>query len=74
MICWKCDEYEAHGVCAFCGRAVCRYCAQERLRPLQVYSHDGTLALIGTIGAIWCGMCEMCDPIAAPELAVMEEL
>ncbi len=69
MNCWHCDR-PAHGVCVFCGRALCKECKQEMPHIIAVYTgKQRTQRAIVTAKALFCGECEPCeDPIDMPEL------
>jgi hypothetical protein len=58
MKCIKCDK-DAHAVCQFCGRAVCR----DHIQPRKLVSgHASALSvaastIIDVEDAVWCGLC-----------------
>jgi len=58
MNCWRCDR-PAHGVCVFCGRAVCKDDAQTMPNILAMYrDKEGVLKAIVVPDALYCGVCE----------------
>lgn len=61
MNCWHCDR-PAHGVCQFCGRAVCKSHAQTMPHVVAVYrSKAGNPMVIATDNALHCGVCHPKD-------------
>jgi len=57
MNCWHCER-PAHGVCKFCGRAVCRDHAKTKPSVISIYS-DGSLKKALTVAdTLWCGVCK----------------
>lgn len=69
MNCWHCDQ-PAHGVCQFCGRAVCKAHTQAMPHIVAVYrSNDGRPMVIVTDNAVFCGVCRpKGDPIQLDSL------
>jgi len=69
MNCWHCNR-PAHGICIFCGRAICRDHAQEMPHIVALFAdHKGGHKAIVTARALFCGLCEPReDPIELPEL------
>jgi len=69
MQCWKCDQ-PANGICAFCGRAVCKDHAQPMPYIQTVYIGQKQIPkAIVVSGALHCGMCSLSpDPIEMPEI------
>ncbi len=61
MNCWHCDR-PAHGVCRFCGRAVCKDHAQNMPHIVALYRDDKSeyKALV-TANVLWCGLCQPKD-------------
>ncbi len=60
MNCWSCDR-PAHGVCRFCGRAVCREHAQHMPYILEIYGNNsegnGYKGLV-VPDVLYCGVCK----------------
>jgi hypothetical protein len=57
MDCWKCER-PAHGVCAFCGRGVCKDHTQSIPNILAVFSSkDEVKKAIVVQDALYCGLC-----------------
>ncbi|HNT29435.1 MAG TPA: DUF2180 family protein [bacterium] len=69
MRCWHCDT-EARGVCALCGRALCKDHAKEHPNILAAYDETGdTPKVIMVDQALYCGVCKpVAEPIDMPEL------
>ncbi len=69
MNCWHCER-PAHGICIFCGRALCKDCAREMPHIVAVYRDDRNVPrAIVTTRTLYCGVCEPReDPIELPEL------
>jgi hypothetical protein len=69
MNCWHCDR-PAHGVCAFCGRALCRDHVRELPHIVALYPNQrGVQQAIITARALFCGVCEPREePVPMPEL------
>ncbi len=69
MNCFNCDQ-PAHGVCHFCGRAVCKKCAKEMPSIITIYVGDkNTPKSVVVGGALFCGLCKpQPEPIEMPEL------
>ncbi len=67
--CWHCER-PAHGICIFCGRALCKDCAREMPHIVAVYRDDRNVPrAIVTTRTLYCGICEPReDPIELPEL------
>ena len=58
MNCWHCDR-PAHGVCRFCGRAVCKDHAQTMPHIAEVYhTRSGEQRALVVGEALFCGVCE----------------
>jgi hypothetical protein len=69
MNCWHCDR-PAHGVCRFCGRAVCKEHTQTMPYILDIFGQEKRppQALV-VADAVWCGVCRPKeDPVELPEL------
>jgi hypothetical protein len=69
MNCWHCDR-PAHGVCRFCGRAVCREHAKElpHIEEMYLDRHGEHKALV-VPDALYCGVCRPReDPIVLKNL------
>jgi hypothetical protein len=69
MNCWKCDR-PAHGICRFCGRAVCKEHAQTLVRIEHLYhtSDERQMALV-VPDVLYCGECQpRQDPIELESL------
>lgn len=69
MLCWQCSS-SAHGICRFCGRALCREHAQTMPYVLTVYvgEHQTPKAVVVS-DVLFCGLCKpQPEPIAMPEL------
>ena len=69
MNCWHCDR-PAHGVCRFCGRAVCREHAQT-LPHIEALYHDekDVQKALVVAEALYCGVCRpQDDPVELPQL------
>lgn len=54
--CWVCDEL-AHGVCRFCGRAVCKDHAKTRSYLLESWPQGEGLRGLAVTDALFCGVC-----------------
>ena len=68
MLCWNCDD-QARATCVICGRHVCRYCANETMHLLHIWRRaDGVMMAVGGPHSIWCGRCEITEPVEMPEL------
>lgn len=69
MQCWNCDK-PASGVCAFCGRAVCKEHVSQMPAVLTVYvGEKQTPKAIVVAGALYCGQCRLQpEPIEMPEI------
>ncbi|PDW04579.1 hypothetical protein [Candidatus Viridilinea mediisalina] len=69
MNCWHCDR-PAHGVCRFCGRALCRDHVREMPYIVALYKDQhNTHQAIVTARALFCGVCEPREePVGMPEL------
>ena len=77
MNCWHCDR-PSHGVCALCGRAVCRehaktmpnFVAVYRARPAGKGDESaGALRALAVEDALFCGVCRPRQaPLDMPEL------
>lgn len=58
MNCWECNR-PAHGICKFCGRALCKDHVKERLHVVSMINDkaDAKKALV-TKKVLFCGMCQ----------------
>jgi hypothetical protein len=56
MRCWVCDEL-AHGVCRFCGRAVCKDHAKRRSFLFEAWVDGDSLRGLAVPDALFCGVC-----------------
>ena len=58
MNCWHCDR-PAHGVCRFCGRAVCKDHAQTLPYITELYrNHKNQYKALVVGNTLYCGVCE----------------
>ncbi len=58
MDCWQCER-PAHGVCIFCGRAVCKDHVQSIPNILSVFANkEGIKKAIVVQDALFCGICK----------------
>ena len=58
MNCWHCDR-PAHGICRFCGRAVCKDHAQIMPFISEVYhTRNGEQRALVIGNVLFCGECE----------------
>jgi len=59
MNCWHCER-PAHGICAFCGRGICKEHAQTMPNILSIYrgKEDNKLKAIVVADALYCGICK----------------
>ena len=60
MNCWHCDR-PAHGVCNFCGRALCRDHVKSMPSIVSVFVDDGVKKAIVVADTLWCGVCRPQD-------------
>lgn len=69
MQCWKCGN-SAVGVCAFCGRAVCKEHVSQMPAIMTIYVGDNkTPKAIVVADALYCGICRpLPEPIGMPEI------
>ncbi len=69
MHCWVCDK-EAHGVCRFCGRAICKdHAAKMPLFLCMYLGAENTPKGLVVADALWCGVCQpQPEPIGMPEM------
>jgi len=69
MQCWKCGK-PASGVCAFCGRAVCKEHVSQMPAIMTIYvGEKETPKAIVVAGALYCGECHpQPEPIEMPEI------
>ena len=69
MNCWHCDR-PAHGICSFCGRAVCREHVQNMPHIEALYrSEKGSQMALVVADAVHCGVCHPKeDPVELPQL------
>ena len=60
MMCWHCDE-EARGVCAACGRALCRAHAHihDEMTLTKSDTSSGYTTYYNVYGALKCGDCRL---------------
>ena len=69
MNCWHCDR-PAHGVCRFCGRALCR--EHSRILPhieALYRGEKGSQRALVVPEALYCGACHPSeDPVELPQL------
>jgi hypothetical protein len=70
MECWHCNR-PAHGVCRFCGRAICRDHAQRMPFILETFNdHEGHTKAIVVDDTLYCGLCKPKDtPIELKNIA-----
>lgn len=70
MNCWHCER-PAHGVCQFCGRAVCREHTKTLPHIVEIYRNDeGVYKALVVANALYCGVCQpKDDPIELPQLS-----
>lgn len=54
--CWVCDEF-AHGICRFCGRAVCKDHAKTRSFLFEAWPQGDDLRGLAVQDALFCGVC-----------------
>lgn len=70
MLCFHCEK-PAHGVCRFCGRALCKSHMESQL-PYIITIYVGAQQVPKAIvvgDALWCGVCKpQPEPIEMPEL------
>jgi len=58
MNCWHCDR-PAHGVCRFCGRAVCRDHTQTLPYITALYhTRRGEYKALVVADTLYCGLCQ----------------
>jgi hypothetical protein len=64
MNCWHCDR-PAHGVCRFCGRAICHDHVQTMPFITDLYvTQSGEYRALVVAKTLFCGECEpQADPI-----------
>ena len=69
MNCWHCER-PAHGVCQFCGRAVCREHTEMLPHIVEIYRNDqGVYKALVVANALFCGACQpKDDPVELPQL------
>lgn len=63
MNCWVCDR-PAHGVCRFCGRAVCREHAQKMPYILEIFGNGAQKDSYNCLvvpDVLHCGTCKPKD-------------
>jgi len=61
MECWHCNR-PAHGVCRFCGRALCREHVQAMPYILEVFTDNkGQNKAIVVDDTLYCGVCRPKD-------------
>jgi len=58
MNCWHCER-PSHGICVFCGRAVCRDHVQTHLRIIDIFQkEDNTHYALVVTNTVYCGVCK----------------
>lgn len=62
MNCWDCNR-PAHGVCKFCGRAICKEHYSERINIVSDIKSENVTKVIITKKALYCGKCQ---PVGEP--------
>lgn len=69
MNCWHCER-PAHGVCKFCGRAVCKEHFRNMPHIVEIYrDDDGSYKALVVGDALYCGVCKPKeDPVDLPEM------
>jgi hypothetical protein len=69
MNCWHCDR-PAHGVCRFCGRAICRDHVKKMPFILEIYKgKDGDQRAVVVEDTLYCGECKPHEsPVVLKEL------
>jgi len=69
MDCWRCER-PAHGVCIFCGRAVCKDHVQSIPNILAIFTNkEGIKKAIVVQDALHCGICKPAEePVALENL------
>ncbi len=70
MLCFHCDK-PAHGVCRFCGRALCKDHMKNRIPYIvTIYVGEGHVPkAVAVADALYCGVCKpQPEPIEMPEL------
>ncbi len=74
MNCWHCDK-PAHGVCHFCGRAVCKDHARTMPYIVTAYlDHKGVPDVLVTDNTLHCGICRpAAKTIEVPEMDPHEQ-
>jgi len=66
MECWKCGR-PAHGVCKFCGRAVCKDHASDFPSVIAVFVEGTSRKALVVPDALYCGQCHPKDePVELP--------
>lgn len=64
MNCWVCNR-PSHGICQFCGRALCKDHAKEKLHIVSVFGKETAPHALVTRKALFCGLCQpLGDPVA----------
>ncbi|TGE30964.1 hypothetical protein [Desulfosporosinus sp. Sb-LF] len=69
MNCWYCER-PAHGVCRFCGRAVCKQHTTTMPSIISLYVNSiGLTKAIVVDDTLYCGICKLKEePVEMPEL------
>lgn len=58
MECWHCER-PSHGICRFCGRAVCREHVQKMPFILGLYRlQEGPVKAVVVSDTLYCGVCK----------------
>lgn len=72
MNCIICDR-PSHGVCSFCGRAICKDHFKEKSKILDfVKTHDLKDKVLVVEKALYCGVCNPVDDLLSINLAEEE--
>lgn len=56
MNCYHCER-PAHGICRFCGRAICKDHAKSMPFILTAFSSGEVIKVIAVDDALFCGLC-----------------
>jgi hypothetical protein len=69
MNCWHCER-PAHGVCQFCGRAICKDHTKYLPFIVDIFTDSqGEYKALVVGDALYCGICKPKeDPVDLPEL------
>lgn len=75
MNCWYCER-PSHGICRFCGRAVCRDHFQKFPFVLSVFpDQQGHYHALVVADTLYCGVCKPKeDPVRVPDLEKLDQL